>query len=205
VRQDFVLVPAFTFAAGLQMISAPYDFSGLGDFATLFGLAKPLANPNPRLIQWVPALGSYVFYPTAPADTLRLGQGYWIKFLVPTYLHRLGVSAPLTQPYRIPLAAGWNQIGDPFPGSVPLSTVTADTAAGSGAVALTAATSPVQPTLYRYDPKAGAYVVVDTAAGTIDPYNGYWIYAKQAAVLIVPPSQGVPPPPGGGPPGAPGG
>ncbi len=204
--QNFVLVPAFTFKAGLQMISAPYDFTGLGDFATLFGLATPLASPNPRLIQWQPSLGVYLFYPTAPADTLRLGQGYWIRFPVANYLHRFGVPASLTQSFRIPLAAGWNQIGDPFPGSVPLSTVTADTAAGSGAVALTAAASPVQPNLFRYDPGTGAYAAVDPTAGTLDPYNGYWIYAKQAAVLIVPPSQGVPPPPSApGPPTVPGG
>jgi subtilase family serine protease len=205
--QNFVLVPANTFAAGLQMISAPYDFSGLGDFATLFGLATPLATPNPRLIQWQPAFGVYVFYPTAPADTLRLGQGYWIKFPSANFLHRLGVPASLTQSFRIPLVAGWNQIGDPFLGSVPLSTVTADTAAGSGAVALTAAASPVQSNLFRYDPGTGAYVAVDPVSGTLDPYNGYWIYAKQAAVLIVPPQAGPPPPPGGAPapPPAPGG
>jgi len=204
--QNFVLVPAHTFAAGLQMISAPFDFTGLGDFAALFGLATPLANPNPRLIAWQPALGAYAFYPVVPADTLRLGQGYWIKFPTANYLHRLGVPASLTQSFRITLAPGWNQIGDPFSGSVPLSTVTADTAISSGAVALTAPTSPVQPNLFRYDTGTGAYAAVDPAAGTLDPYNGYWIYAKRAAVLIVPVSQGVPPPPGApGPPAAPGG
>ena len=203
--QNFVLAAAHTFAAGLQMISAPFDFSGLGDFAALFGLATPLANPNPRLIQWQPSLGVYVFYPTAPADTLRLGQGYWVKFPTAAYLHRLGVPASLTSSYRIPLVAGWNQIGDPFPGSVAVSSVTADTAAGSGAVALTAATSPVQSNLFRYDTTAGAYAAVDPTAGTLDPYNGYWIYAKQAAVLIVPPVAGVPAPPTTTPPPAPGG
>ena len=210
--QNFVLVPAHTFAAGLQMISAPYDFTGLGDFAALLGLATPLANPNPRLIAWQPALGAYAFYPAVPADTFRLGQGYWIKFPAANYLHRLGVPASLTQPFRITLSPGWNQISDPFSGSVPLSTVTADTVISSGAVALTAAASPVQPNLFRYDTGTANYVQIfgagtpATEAGTLDPYNGYWIYAKQAAVLIVPVSQGVPPPPSvPGPPAAPGG
>ena len=206
-QQSFALVPAHTFAAGLQMISAPYDFTGLGDFATLFGLTTPLTNPNPRLLQWAPSLASYVFYPTAPADTLRLGQGYWIKFPVTNYLHLLGVPASLTQSYRIPLTAGWNQIGDPFLGPVPVSTVTADTLISTGAVALTATASPVQSNLFRYDTGTNAYVAVDPTSGTLDPYNGYWIYAKQAAVLIVPPVAGPPPPPGGTPtpPAAPGG
>ena len=197
--QNFVLLPAHTFASGLQMISAPYDFTGLGDFATLFGLTTPLANPNPRLLQWQPSLGAYQFYPSVPADTLRLGQGYWIKFPVVNYLHLLGIPASLSQSYRIPLTAGWNQIGDPFPGSVPLSTVTADTAISTKAVALTDATSPVQPNLFRYDTGAGDYAAVNPASAMLDPYNGYWIYAKQAAVLIVPPVAGPPPPPGGSP------
>jgi len=211
--QNFVLVPAHAFAAGLQMISAPYDFTGLGDFAALFGLLTPLANPNPRLIAWQPTLAAYAFYPAVPADTLRLGQGYWIKFPTANYLHILGAPASLTQPFRITLSPGWNQIGDPFTGSVPLSTVTADTVVSSGAVALTAAASPVQPNLFRYDPGTNNYVQVfgmgaaAGEAGALDPYNGYWVYAKQAAVLIIPVSQGVPPPPGapGGPPSAPGG
>ena len=204
--QNFVLVPAHTFAAGLQMISAPFDFTGLGDFAALFGLATPLANPNPRLIAWQPTLAAYAFYPVVPADTLRLGQGYWIKFPVANYLHRLGVPASTSQPFRITLSPGWNQIGDPFTGSVPLSTVTADTVISSGAVPLTAAASPVAPNLFRYDTGANAYAAVDPSKDTLDPYNGYWIYARKAAVLIVPVSQGVPPPPGApGPPAAPGG
>ena len=193
--QSFTLSAAHTFAAGIQMISAPYDFTGLGDFATLFGLASPLVNPNPRLVQWQPTLGVYVFYPTAPADTLRLGQGYWIKFTASTYLHRIGAAIPTTQStYSVALKAGWNQIGDPFTTSTNVSALTSSTTAGA-AVALTSANSLILPTLYRYDTGTKAYVKLDTSAGTLDPYNGYWIYANQNATLTfsqVAPLPGIP-------------
>ena len=155
-----MLAAAHTFAAGLQMISAPYDFTGLGDFATLFGLATPLANPNPRLIQWEP-LAWQLCLLSRPRPPTRCGPARGTGSSSRRRLTCIAWASPSPRPsrYRIPLQAGWNQIGDPFLGSVPLSTVTADTAAGSGAVALTAATSPVQSNLFRYDPSTDAYVV----------------------------------------------
>ncbi len=196
VTQNFILDVAHTFAAGLQMISAPYDFTSIGgDFATLFGLTTPLTNPNPRLIQWEPLLGSYVFYPTAPADTLRPGQGYWIKFPTANYLHFEGAAVPTTQSFQITLQPGWNQIGDPFLSSAPLSGVTVSASAGGTAIPLTnTANGLVQSTLYRYDMSAGAYVALSPATDTLDPYNGYWIFAAQTAVLSIPPETAPPPP-----------
>lgn len=199
----FTLAVAQTFPAGLQMISAPYDFSTVGDFAAIFGLAKPLTNPNPRLIQWQPNLSSYVFYPTAPADTLRLGQAYWIKFPVANYLHRAGVPAPTNQAFRLALKAGWNQISDPFLASAPLTTITVD-ALNNSAPAPLASSPVVQATLYRYDTGSGKYVALFPTTDTLDPYNGYWIYATQAAALIIPPVAPLAPIPiGVTPPGAP--
>ena len=200
--QNFALSVAHTFAAGLQMISAPYDFTSVGDFAAIFGLVAPL-QANPRLIQWEPGLNSYVFYPTAPADTMRPGQAYWIKFPAANYLHRQGTPVSTAQAFTITLQPGWNQIGDPFLASAPLSGITVDTPAGGSSAAL--ASSPlVQSTLYDYDPTAGQYVALDPTVDTLDPYNGYWIYATAAAVLSIPPESGPPGVPGvPGVPGAP--
>jgi subtilase family serine protease len=193
--ESFVLSQAHTFAAGIQMISAPYDFTGLGDFATLFGLATPLVQPNPKLVQWQPTLGAYVFYPTAPADTLRLGHGYWIKFPTAAYLHKVGTPIPMTQAtYSISLPLGWNQIADPFTTSISITALTSSTATGA-LVALNAAGSLILPTIYRYDTTINAYVTLDAAAGTLDPYNGYWIFANQAATLTFSQGSSVPPPP----------
>jgi len=196
--QNFTLSQANTFTAGLQMISAPFDFSTVGDFAAVFGLTTPLQSPNPRLIQWQPQTGSYVFYPTAPADTLRPGQGYWIKFVAPTYVHRQGAMVPTTQSFRVTLQQGWNQIGDPFLSAAPLSGLTVDTTSGGSLAPLS--TSPlVQPTLYEYTTATGRYdsPATDATFTALAPYRGYWIFAKQTAVLIIP-AQAPPPPPSGG-------
>lgn len=164
---------AHTFGQGLQMISSPYSYTSIGDFAAVFGLSSPSA----RLIAWSPDVNSYLFYPTPPADTLRPGAGYWVNFSVPAYPHYDGalVSAG---PFTLPLGAGWNLIGDPFPAPAALSSVTANGAALSAGA--------VSPNLYRYDTPSGQYVAVSAANGTLQPYAGYWIYAPQPVTLSIP-------------------
>ena len=120
----FALRPAQTFAPDIQMISAPFDYTTIGDFAFLFGLTPPLQNPTPRLVHWDPDLGSYLFYPAAAASTLEPGQGYWVKFPSTAYLHFDGVPVSTSQPFSLSLPAGWNQIADPFLSAVPVSTLT---------------------------------------------------------------------------------
>jgi len=197
--ENFVLPPATVYTAGLQMISAPFDYTGLGSFAAVFGLTAAQASLSPRLVQYAPQLNSYVFYPTAPADTLRLGQGYWIRFPSANYLHIPGNSASTAQPFSIPLQPGWNQIGDPFPFAAPLSSITVT---GSGGVSGPLASTPavVQATLYRYDMSSNAYAALVPATDVLNPYVGYWVFAFQPCRLSVPV-------PGGlittGPPGAP--
>ncbi len=199
---NFALSPAHAFAAGLQMISAPFDYTGVGDFASLFGLTLPLAATSPRLIQWQPTQSSYVFYPTAPADTIRLGQGYWVRFTQPSYISKVGTSAPDSQPYSISLTAGWNQIGDPFNGDVSLSGATVSNSSG-GATTSLAASPLVQPIVFSFNTSTSLYDQLDPTAGTLTPYLGYWIYARQNSVLTLPVSTSIPPPPVVGVPGVP--
>ena len=193
--QNFALSAAHVYAAGLQMISAPLDYSGLGDFATLFGLTEAQANVSPRLIQYAPLTNSYVFYPTAPADTLRLGQGYWVRFPTAAYVHVAGTAASTAQAFSIPLQQGWNQIGDPFPAAAPLSGITIlMSGSAAGALGSTAADAIVQPTLYRYDTTSNAYAALNPASDSLQPYVGYWVFAFQASTLSVP-AAGPPPAP----------
>ena len=168
------LRPAHTFATGLQMISSPYSYAGLGDFAALFGLSAPSA----RLIAWNASAAAYVFYPAAPANTLSPGTGYWVSFPAPAYPHFDGALVPATAPFSLPLAAGWNLIGDPFPAAVPLSSITAN---GSPIPA-----SAVSPTLYSYSTASGQYLSVSAATDALQPYAGYWIYSAQRATLSIP-------------------
>ncbi len=174
VAVNFSLRPAHTFGAGLQMISSPYSYTGVGDFAAVFGLSGSSA----RLVAWNPAALSYVFYPSAPANTLTPGAGYWVNFAAPSYPHFDGALVPAAGPFSVLLSAGWNLIGDPFPAAVPLASVTA------GGAPLAA--SVVSPTLYTYDTPSGRYVAVSAATGTLSPYAGYWVYAARAAELSIP-------------------
>ena len=190
--QNFVLPAAYTYAAGLQMISTPFDFTGVGDFAAAFGLTQAQAQLSPRLIQYAPALTSYVFYPTAPADTLRLGQGYWVRFPSATYLHLAGTPASIASAFSIPLQQGWNQIGDPFPLAASLSTISVVNSAGATVGLLPASPTVVQPTLYGFS--GTAYAALNPATDALNPYQGYWIFAFQKCSLSVPAPAGITPP-----------
>ncbi len=187
--QNFTLAAAYVYPVGLQMISAPFDYTGLGSFASVFGLTAAQASVSPRLVQYSPLLNSYVFYPSAPADTLRLGQGYWIRFPSANYLHIPGNPAPTTQPFSIPLQQGWNQIGDPFPAAAPLSGITVSASSGSGPLASTP--SVVEATLYSYDMSTGTYAALAPATAALTPYAGYWIFAFQPCTLSVPVPAGL--------------
>ncbi len=172
------LQPVHTFAAGLQMISSPYNYSAVGDFMTVFGLGSSAAAISARLIAWNAFSDSYVFYPTAPANTLTPGTGYWASFGVTAYPHYDGTPVSTATPFSLPLSPGWNLIGDPFPAAVPLSSVTV-----SGTpLALSPA---VSPTLYTYNTASGQYVTLNASSDSLQPYAGYWVYVAQNSLVTV--------------------
>ena len=193
VTLPFVLTPAYTYPAGLQMISAPFDYSGIANFASVFSVPAVASGQSARLIQYSPALSSYLFSPTAPADTLRLGQGYWVRFPSANYLHIAGTPAPV-QAFTIPLQQGWNQIGDPFQLAVPLASILVVNSGGSTVGVLPSTPTIVQPTLYAFPAGSSAYIALNPATDSLAPYAGYWVFAFQKCSLSVP-YPGAPPPP----------
>ena len=172
------LQPAHTFAAGLQMISSPYNYSGIGDFDAVFDLNSAAAGAT-QLIAWDNPLNSYVFYPAAPANTLTPGVGYWVEFPAAAYPHYSGTLASTATPFSLPVSQGWNLIGDPFPAAVALSSITINGTA-------LAVSTDVSGTLYRYDMPSAQYVTVSAATASLQPYAGYWLYASQNATLSIP-------------------
>jgi subtilase family serine protease len=210
---NFVLVPAPSYVKGLQMISAPYEYSGIADFSTLFGVSDdpPIVPPtgtDPALYYWNSPYQVYVNTPTSPADTIHLGYGYWVYFASSMYLHRQGTTALTGQPYVIPLLPGWNMIGDPFAGPVPISSLQVTSGSGNP-VPISSATNVVSQNLYTYGPADTNYEETCatpnsaskgyscTASDSLEPYAGYWIYAYSSASLVVsPPDAGsIPTPP----------
>jgi hypothetical protein len=167
-----------SYAAGINFFSSPYDYPGIA-LDTLFGYT------GVKLAVWSPTANVYAVTPTSPAGELRLGVGYWARFPKAVTMTAIGAAADTTKPFTINLAAGWNQVGDPFAKAVTISSLTFG--AGTSFAAATTATSPlVSPTVWGYDSTAnsgsGGYVL----ATSLQPLKGYWMYAFKATTMTVP-------------------
>ncbi|HEY3328944.1 MAG TPA: carboxypeptidase regulatory-like domain-containing protein [Capsulimonadaceae bacterium] len=176
--------------AGLQMISVPYDYSSSG-----MTLSQELSGyASPKMAVYLPSAGAYAVTPAAPADQLRLGTGYWIRFPNTVNLMPGGTTAPTNVPFSIALKAGWNMIGDPFLTAFKISKIKVQVGSGTP-VSWTAAVAAntVSSHLYSYV-NSGNYYAMWTvgAAGaadpTLDPYVGYWIYAGSDCYLSLDPT-----------------
>jgi uncharacterized repeat protein (TIGR03803 family) len=167
--------PPPSYQAGLTFFSSPYDYPGV-DLDSLVGYA------GVKLAVWNPTTMSYALTPNAPADQIRLGVGYWARFPQSVQLSP-GTPAPLNQPFTISLSAGWNQIGDPFLVSIPLSSVTFNNGAMTYAQA-TSGTSPTIGSIYSYNAAKGQYVV---DRGSLVPQQGYWIWASVGTTMQITP------------------
>ena len=94
----------------------------------------------------------------------------------------------------VPLQPGWNQIGDPFPLAVPLSSVSVVNFAGTtlGLLGAAGTTTAVQPTLHGFN--GTSYTALNPASDALTPYQGYWVFAFGKSSLNVPPPAGATPP-----------
>jgi len=175
--------PGTTYPAGVNLLSAPYDYSGVS-LDSLFGYT------GVALATEQPSTGAYAFSPAAPADALHLGRGYWVNLPHAVTLSSGGTPAPAGQDFSVALSPGWNQIGQPWPTSETLGSL--NVSAGGAAIpfdqASAAAPLLVSSLVYRYAPGSGSaagYIWVrDT--DTLQPGLGYWIYAYQAVTLVFP-------------------
>ena len=107
-------------------------------------------------------------------------------------LTRVGTPADPTTDFPIPLLPGWNMIGDPFLVPVSVSALNVSSAAGTTVPFSTAVSGTpltISSILYTFSPSAnsgsGAYVILQTN-GSLQPGQGYWIYAYNPVTLVVP-------------------
>ena len=179
-----------TFAAGLNFLSAPYDYSSVS-FDTLFGnlnTAPAGTTPNgnrSHVAVWNPVTSAYAVDPSFPADSFRLGSGYWIFLKNPVSFTTQG-GTPTTPTVSVSLHPFWNQIGVPNVNGIKVSALQFDNGHGGTitfADAVSSRYNVVSPTLYRFD--GSGYQVV-TAADTLLPYQAYWIKANVDATLLMP-------------------
>lgn len=192
-RLDFTgtsgLPALHTFPAGLNFLSAPFDYSS-SSFDVLFGTlntAAAGAMPNgnrSHVAVWDPTVSAYAVDPTPPADAFRLGSGYWVFLKNGAILSQPGAS-PTGPTVSVALTPFWNQIGVPSTSGVPVSSLRFNTGATtlSFADAISSSNHVVSPTLYRYD--GNAYQAVG-AADTLQPYQAYWIKVFVATSVLIP-------------------
>jgi len=105
---DFTLNSLHVFPAGLQLVSAPFDYSSVDPALVVGHDAGDL-----KMATWEGSRQRYRTYPQAPADRFRLGSGYWMRLYAPADVIVQGPNAP--DPMPIALTSGWNLVGDPFP------------------------------------------------------------------------------------------
>ncbi len=199
-RVDFAgatngLPALYVFQAGLQFFSTPYDYSGLG-FDGLLGTLNSSAggsDPNgnrSHVAVWDPVAAVYKLDPTAPADTVRLGQGYWVFLKNAVPVTQQGTNAPggfVPQP----LNPTWNMIGVPNPSGVPVSSLMFDNGAGGKITYAAASTSqyailtPGVTNIYRYDSASNTYQPVSDSA-VLSPWTAYWLRVRVPATLEIP-------------------
>jgi len=173
VRQDVALNPIHTYAAGLQLFSAPNDYSSQTLSSALAGLGtSPLAV-------WDPVGSQYHLSPSAPADRLRPGQGYWVRATAPLQLGGLATMVDATKSFSVFLFPGWNMVGDPFTVPVNIAAMRSGSANNPGSIS-----GFITLPMYSYDPAANAYVAIG-ASGALAPYGGYWVFANHQGTLLI--------------------
>jgi hypothetical protein len=170
-----VASPDLTFPAGLQLISTPYAYP-IDPLDTLFGYN------NPTLAIWSQPGNQYILSPNAPANQVGLGQAFWVKFPNPITITATGVPADTTKNFDIPLVAGWNMIGDPFPATVPVTSLLFNNGTETFAQATTGANPLVGSVVWNYSIASGKYA----KATSLVPQQGYWIFAFSNTDVQVP-------------------
>ena len=182
----------FTFPAGLQFVSTPYDYSALG-FDALFGAlntAPTGTTPNgnrSHVAVWDPTVSQYALDPAAPADSLKLGVGYWVFLKNAVNVTQQGAT-PTAAFVPVALHPSWNQIGVPRTTAVSVADLQFDNGAGGKISYASAASSqyaiiPSGTAIYSFD---GASYQPVSQAGTLQPWKAYWIRVNVNATLEIP-------------------
>ncbi len=185
---NFTLDPLHTFPAALSLVSAPFDYPN-SDVADLLSIpqADRLNQNRFKFATW--DLGRYVFYPTPPANTFRLGRGYFLGYVTNMALSTEGTPANPNLPFDVTLNPGWNMLGNPFwkdasGQDIVIDWLKVDVVLPGGAIVThdqAVSQGLISNALYGY--VAGTYAL----EFSIQPWRGYWVRAFQNVTLRIDP------------------
>ncbi|MCC7493477.1 MAG: DUF11 domain-containing protein [Fimbriimonadaceae bacterium] len=188
------------FAAGLRLVSIPLQ-PETADPRVVFNLAtNGWARYNPTNSGWVRPNADADGFSTFANAAAVPGRGYFLRLseaVTPT------LSGPLpdeTQRYGIPLAAGWNLVGNPWLRPLTWSLDQIQVRLGETTQTLAAADAAGIVESYGWlwlpdaaSPHTGRYVLLYDAAqlpgvtGSLGVWEGCFILAHQACTLLLPP------------------
>ncbi|MCS7273126.1 MAG: hypothetical protein NZ550_03145, partial [Fimbriimonadales bacterium] len=178
-----------SFSAGLHLLGLPLRPDAT-DMQPLFGFQ------NNQWATYNPATGQYVQYPDANAAP-AIGRGFWVVLPNAVQPNLVGDLPDPEQRFSIDLQPGWNLIANPWTEALVWHREAVRVRVQGVARPLSQATEFVEPYLWGWEPNSsnpqrGRYVLVsDTQIlpgmqTTLQPWRGYWIYAKQPCTLELP-------------------
>ena len=165
------------------MVSVPFAKSG--DLASLFGV-QVFPDGSADVAAYDPVSSQYLLYPHLPGidgKSALPGRGYWMLENSPTKVESSVSENP--SPLDVSLSPGWNMIGDPYAASLALSSLQVALSTTVGGIPANqfmseqdaGAAGIVGATIWTYDAAAKQY----TAADTLAPFVGCWIYIDPVA------------------------
>ena len=192
--------------AGLHLVAIPVQ-SEVQDPQAVFGFENnEWARYDPEANN---GAGGYVRYgeDTSGATSLAPSaqvpaKAFWVRLRQATQPRIYGPLPDDTQPFVIRLERGWNMVGNPFLRSVPWDTsrIKVKPVGGSEAIAINTEQARQHVEDYAWGwradaqhPQRGEYVLIYDAnmipgvQGELEPWKGFWIYARQECDLILPP------------------
>lgn len=168
-----------TLKAGIHLFAVPL-FPLASDEAQALGIPQDqllLAHWNPTR----PGDFKYELYPRI-TTAMMPGVGYWLKVGQDVTLQVQGTPLPLGEFYQVPLAGGWNQVGNPYAKDLPVSEIQAALGTQPSVDLATAQQKQwLDATVWIWDPQQRRYQI----AQTVPQWQGFWIRSLRPGVRLV--------------------
>lgn len=165
-----------TYDPGLQMISAPADYTGFAPWQVFDEGPITLAAWN----------GTFYAVSTISPITIQPGHGYWVRFAAQADMLDIGVDETAGQPVSLSLQQGWSLIGNPHAFTQAISGLSVQVGTNTYSFLNANKAGYIGATFYTWQPGDTTYEMLPASTGTLDPYLGYWIYVFQPCTLIFP-------------------
>ncbi|WP_456338005.1 FlgD immunoglobulin-like domain containing protein [Fervidibacter sacchari] len=175
--------------AGVSLVSTPIQLLDASPQAA-FGFASP---EETKVAWWDPQKAGEIKYRFAnEIPAIEPGKGYFVKLPSERTLQWTGLPARISGDgrYVLNLQQGWNLIGLPRPGSVPLSEIQVKRPNENTTLPMVNPDNRlVEPYAWTYSNAERRYQLVYPEVGefsTLDVFKGYWVYAHEPCQLLIP-------------------